>query len=267
MKKQKIDNRLSHTVFLALVVVLVAIYGINIYATNNLLGPIKASAEKQRPANLHLTLVTNDCQNCFDMNQVAAFVKKQENVKIILERNLLDTDKEAQGLIAENKIKSLPALIITGEVSQSNIAPLWDNLGVQPLNGAVVLSDMPPYYSLDARKVVGLVQAIRLTDNSCAECYDVEAHMQILPRFGIYVDKSLTYDISSNNSKELLQKYNITKVPTIILSSDASVYLGLNQIWNQVGTVEEDGSYIFRATEQMGIYKDLSNNTIVNATQ
>ena len=251
--------------FLGLVVVLIIVYGINIFATGKIIGPIKSSAEKQRPANLQLTLITNNCDNCYDMNNLVSFIKRQ-NVTIIQEKNLSCTDKEAQNLMSKNNIKSLPALIITGEVSQSNIAPLWSNLGVQPVDNVVVVSGIPPYYSLDEQKIVGLVQVIRLTDNSCAECYDVERHMQILTRFGIYVDKSLTYDISSTNGKDLLKKYNITNVPTILLSSDASVYPALTQVWNQVGTVENDGWYVFTATEQMGTYKDLSQNKIVNAT-
>lgn len=265
MKKKSADNRLFWNAFLGLVVVLIFLYGINIYATSKIIEPLKASAQKEKPANLHLTLITNDCENCYDMNQIVSFIKSQ-NVKIILDKNLSYTDKEAQNLIGENNIKSLPALIVTGETFQENIAALWQSLGVKPVNGVVVVSGIPPYYNLGEKKVVGLVQVIRLTDNSCAECYDVENHMQILPRFGIYVDKSLTYDVSSSNGKDLLKKYNITKVPTIILSKDVDVYPALTQVWNQVGTIESDGSYVFTALEQMGTYKDLDQNKVINAT-
>ncbi|MBI2543274.1 MAG: hypothetical protein HYW24_03750 [Candidatus Aenigmarchaeota archaeon] len=253
-------------VFLGLVVVLIILYGINVFLTAQMIAPIKSSAESNRPANLHLTLIANDCENCYDMNNVVSFIKRQ-NVNIIQERILQYSDKEAQELMSENDIDSLPALIVTGETFKESISSLWDALGVQSDNGVVVVSGYPPYYSLDEQKVVGLVEVIRLIDNSCAECYDVETHMQILPRFGVYVDKSLTYDISSGKGKELIQKYNITKVPTTILSPDADVYSSLTQIWDQVGTVEDDGWYVFRAVEQMGTYKDLAGNKIVNATR
>ena len=253
--------------FFGLVVVLIVLYGVNIFVTGKITGPLKDSAEKERPANLHLTLITNDCDNCYDMTNVVSFIKSQVHVKIITEKNLTYADEEAQELVTKNNIKSLPALVITGETLQDNVMPLWDSMGAEFVGNVVIVSGIPPYYSLDAQKIVGLVQVIKLADNSCAECYDVENHMTILPRFGIYIDKSVPYDISSANGKALVQKYNITKVPTVILSPDVSVYSSVVQVWDQVGTVETDGWYIFRATEQMGTYKDLSQNKIINATR
>ncbi len=265
MKKREIDNSLFKNVFFGLVVALIVLYGINAFATGKIINPIKSSVESQRPANLHLALITNDCENCYDMENAITFIKSQ-NVNIIQEKTLSYTDKEAQDIIKENGIQSLPALVITGETLQDNVINLWDNIGAELVGNTVFVAGIPPYYSLGKQKIVGLVQVIRLTDNSCAECYDVENHMQILPRFGIYIDKSLTYDVSSNDGKDLLKKYNITKVPTTILSPDISAYPALTQIWDQVGTVESDGWYVFRATEQMGIYKDLHQNKVINAT-
>ncbi len=266
MRRRRAENQLFRNVFLGLVVALIVLYGMNIYVTGKIISPLKTS-EKERPANLHLALITNDCDNCYDMTNAVSFIKRQTSVKIITEKNLTYTDKEAQELVSENNIKSLPALVITGETLQDNVMPLWNSMGAEFVGNVVIVSDIPPYYSLDEQKVVGLVQVIKLTDNSCAECYDVENHMAILPRFGIYVDKSIPYDISSANGKTLVQKYNITKVPTIVLSSDASVYSALDNVWGDVGTVESDGWYVFRAVEQMGIYKDLSQNKIINATR
>ncbi len=265
MVRQKRSNRYRN-VFLGLVVALIVLYGINLYITGKTISPIKASAESQKPPNLHLTLITNDCKNCYNITNVVSFIKGQD-VKIIQEKNLSYTSNEAQKLISENNIKSLPALVITGETLQDNVISLWNNIGAEYVGNVVIVSGIPPYYSLDEQRVVGVVQVIKLTDNSCTGCYNVELHMQILPRFGVYANSSLTYDISTNNGKTLLQKYNITKVPTMVLSPDASVYPALNQIWGDVGTVEKDWWYVFRAVEQMGTYKDLSQNKIINATR
>lgn len=253
--------------FFGLVVVLIVLYGVNIFITGNIIGPLKDSAEKERPANLHLALITNDCDNCYDMNNAASFIKRQTTVKVITEKNLTYADKAAQELVSANNIKTLPALVITGETLQDNVMPLWNSMGAEFVGNVVIVNGIPPYYSLDAQKIVGLVQVTKLTDNSCAECYDVENHMAILPRFGIYIDKSIPYDVSSANGKTLVQKYNITKVPTIVLSSDASAYTSLNNVWGDVGTVESDGQYVFRAVEQMGTYKDLARNNVINATR
>ncbi|MEM5807943.1 MAG: hypothetical protein QW818_02320 [Candidatus Aenigmatarchaeota archaeon] len=264
MRRLRDENRLYRNVFLGLIVALIVLYGVNIFITSKIISPLKS--EKERPANLHLTLITTDCDNCFDMNNIVSFIKRQTNVKVLTEKNLTYGNKEAQQLISKNNIKVLPALVITGETLQDDVIPLWNNIGAKFVGNVVIVSGYPPYYSLETKNVVGLVQVIKITDNSCTECYNVENHMQILPRFGVYIDKSLTYDISSSNGKDLLKKYNITKVPTIILSPDISVYPALTRIWNQVGTVESDGWYVFRATEQMGTYKDLTQNKVVNVT-
>ncbi|MBI2084878.1 MAG: hypothetical protein HYT70_04705 [Candidatus Aenigmarchaeota archaeon] len=267
MRKRKRHNELVRNAFVGLAIALVIIYGINIFLTNSALEPIRSKLQQERPANLHFALITAaDCENCYDMSRVAEFIKDQ-NVNVVQEKNLDYKGDEAQDIIAKNGIASLPALVITGEVSQANIAHLWARIGVEAVDNVVVIDHIPPYYRLDTERVVGLVEVIRLTDNSCLECYDVENHMQVLPNFGIYVDKSLTYDVSSTAGKELLQKYSITKVPTIILSPDASVYPSLVGIWNDVGTVEDDGWYVFRSTELMGTYKDLDQNKVVNATR
>ncbi len=253
-------------IFLGLVVALIILYGVNTYLTGKIIAPIKNSAETERPANLHFTLITNDCENCYDMENLVSFLK-QQNINVVLEKTISYNDEEAQRIVTENKIGSLPALVITGETFQSQLTHLWQSLSVEPVNDVVVLNDIPPYYSLEENKVVGVVQVIRLVDNSCSECYDVETHMQILPGFGIHIDEPLLYDVSSTEGQELIQKYSITKVPTIILSPDASVYDSLNQVWTQVGTVEKDGWYIFRSVEQMGVYKDLNQNKTIGAEE
>ena len=52
-------------------------------------------------------------------------------------------------------------------------------------------------------------------------------------------------------------------MPTIILSKEASAYPRLTAVWKDVGTVEEDGTYIFRKTELMGVSKDLETGSLI----
>ena len=77
-----------------------------------------------------------------------------------------------------------------------------------------------------------------------------------------------TYDISTDDGKDLLEEYNITKVPTIFLSNDLEAYPQMLEIWKGIGTADIDPDtnktvYTFRATEAMGTYKDLKENKIV----
>ena len=89
----------------------------------------------------------------------------------------------------------------------------------------------------------------------------------ILARFGIVLSGEKTVDIADNEGKALLEKYAITSVPTIILSAEAKAYSSLAKVWSQVGTIEEDDSFIFR---KMGTiranYRDLETGKIVDGS-
>ena len=104
-----------------------------------------------------------------------------------------------------------------------------------------------------------------LVDDQCSDCYDVSIHKSALERFGVYLSEEETVDYLSGAGKNLVSKYNIKKIPTIILSKNANVYESLNQAWEQVGTIETDGTYVFRDVESMGNYNDLDLNEIVLA--
>lgn len=58
----------------------------------------------------------------------------------------------------------------------------------------------------------------------------------------------------------LISQYNITKVPTILLSKEAGRSPGMLQAWNGSGTVEPDGVLVLR--EAYPPYFDLSNGTL-----
>ena len=75
------------------------------------------------------------------------------------------------------------------------------------------------------------------------------------------------HDDECDKKKEPEKKYNITLVPTIILSSNAKDYSSLNQAWSQVGSIETDGTFVFRDLSLLNIpYKDLYSNKIINNT-
>ena len=112
------------------------------------------------------------------------------------------------------------------------------------------------------------IKLISLTDESCSDCYDASIHKQILSRLGLVISEEEEIDVSTENGKKLIEKYEINAVPTIIIQGDAEEYPALAQVWSQVGTVEDDGSYVFRKIEAMGRgikYKDLTTNSVVDS--
>ena len=150
------------------------------------------------------------------------------------------------------------------------IKTAWPAIGTKENDGSYVMRvAYPPIENLSTGKVMGLVKITYLTDKSCTECYDVNNHKQILTSpqsFAIMLDREETYDISDATGKELLSKYNITQVPTVILSEDVSVYPS-SQAMKQFFSLEKDGSFVFRALQAVGTYKDLIKNEVVKQQQ
>ena len=97
----------------------------------------------------------------------------------------------------------------------------------------------------------------------CDDCYDISLHDTALTNLGLSPKSAATFDVSSDQGKSLVQEYNITKVPTILMSGDLSEYQGLQQVWSLVGEVSDDGTYIFTGLEEMGTYKDLESGKVV----
>lgn len=262
MKRRKLNQT---SIFIVLALALVFLYSVNLVYTNKVFSPIREQAAEQKPASLSFFLIKNDCAKCFDMAGYVAHIKSR-NIRAVQENTLGIEDKTAQKLVEQHAIKSLPALVVTGEVSKAPLAQIWSSLGGVQSDSAVVIQGVPPYYELSTGRIVGLVDVVYLADSACPECYDVSEHQAILLGFGIQPDNSLQRDASSDEGKALIKKYGITKLPTILLSPAASVYQGLAQVWPQVGTKEADGWHVFRSVELMGTYKNLSSGKIVNAS-
>jgi len=124
----------------------------------------------------------------------------------------------------------------------------------------------PPFVDTSTGKVVGLVEVTYLTDKSCAECYDVvRAQRSILQQFGLAIGKENVLDRADKVGRSLIDRYSIVGLPTIVLSEEAQSYDILTEAWKQVGTVEEDGVYVFRKVEALGQpYRDLTSEEVVN---
>jgi len=62
-----------------------------------------------------------------------------------------------------------------------------------------------------------------------------------------------------------VSKYNIQKVPVILLSPEAKEYDSFINAWKPVGSVESDGWFVMRKPEALGTVKDIVNNKIIGA--
>ena len=213
-----------------------------------------------------ISIVDSTCKDCSSMTSFVDSLK-QAGVKITNERQIEYNTPEAQVLISSQNIQRVPAVVLSRDVLAYDDIRLFilQTNGTERQGFYAYHATTPPYLDLKLGKVVGLVSVIYITDNSCSTCYDVTNHRAILERFGVSIANETTYDISSSAGSELKAKYNITKVPTLIFSPDGAYYAALIQVWQTVGTIANDGWFIFRSTEAMGTYKDLSTGQVVSS--
>lgn len=204
------------------------------------------------------TTIIKDCEDCKGMNEVISFLR-QQGVVFSSEESLVYASDRAKSLIEKSGIRKVPAVIITDDVDEyEELSQALLESGIRKNGGNYVIEAiLPPYRNLSTGRIEGLVKVTYLNDSGCDGCYDVLNQRVILGRFGVVIEKESFVDISDEEGAEIIKKYNISAVPTIIVSPDLGFYPALMQVWPQVGTVEKDGHYVFRKVEVMGEFRDL----------
>lgn len=215
-------------------------------------------------------LIDSSCEKCNDLSLLINQIKGA-GVKIYEEKLIAPSSDEGKELIEKYSIDFTPVIILSKEASAySIIQQAWPQIGSKENDGSYVLRlASPPFINLTTGRLSGIVNIIYLTDKSCTECYDVNQHKEILinpQSFAVKLDKEETYDVDDAKGKELVAKYNITQVPTVILSDDINAYPS-DQVLKQFFSVEKDGSYVFRRLSSVGTYRDLTTNQVVQAQQ
>ena len=204
-----------------------------------------------------------NCKKCFDVSLLLAQLKESD-VAITETKIYFENEKEANELINKFKLDKLPALILSEDLSYyPEIVEIWKQFGKIEQNQYVLTKIIPPYKNLQNNKIEGLVKATYISDKSCIECFNINNYNLALKNVGIIVSEEEKLDISSQKGKELIQKYNIKKLPVMILSNDVKVYSVYSSLLKKLGTENTDGTYLFTAVENMGTYKDLSTNQII----
>ena len=216
------------------------------------------------------SIVDEKCSNCSNLLSLTTQIK-QGGVKISSEKSLTKDSLEGSELIKKYGIDFVPTMIVSSDLAQyATIASAWPQVGSKESDGSYVLRQVnPPYVNLTTNKLRGIVNIVYLTDKSCTECYNINLHKEILTSpqsFAMVFDKEETVDIGDVKGKELIAKYNITQVPTVIISDEAADYPSSAAL-RQFFSVEKDGSYVFRVASVLGSYKDLTTKNIVKPVQ
>lgn len=271
-KKENLIRGLAYGLggaLIILVVVLLIVFGGRIKDkitgknTNNT-NTGNAGASQDAP-KLRITVVTSkNCEGkCFDINLFLDALR-QNGIEEVGTETINIEDSQGQELVNKYAIDKVPTVLISGELDKNpQLAQAWTALGEVIDNVFVFRKLIPPYIEVSSGNVRGNFSLVYLTDESCTGCYDVKLHDTALGNLGLSTKDIKSVDVSSDEGKDLVSQYSIASVPTILLSGDLSEYTGLQQIWPQVGTITDDGTYVFTKLDEMGSYMDLKTNKLI----
>lgn len=226
---------------------------------------VAAAKEEARPAEVELTLLTvADCDDCFDISSVADALASGP-MKLVKRKEVSYESGEGEALVEKYGISTVPTAIIRGEIEKANAAEFLKNLA-DTRGDAAVWSFIPPVFVDTATgREVGRVKTTIIKDSTCKDCYDALRLEEVIRRnYGVNISETLTLDRYSPDGRKLIASYGINALPVLILSADTSAYRKLVQVWPQVGTIEDDGSFVFRALKTLGsVYRDLETGKII----
>lgn len=243
---------------LGLFIILGALYGFNIFNVNKTLSLIV-----ERPAKVSFTVIAPDkeqCGSCFDAGLIVDSIGSLENVKATGRKVVSANDLIFKSLVDRYKIKNLPAIVVSGDVADRRISGIWKSLQAKEENGNMVIQNLFPFYDLAQQEPKGVVEAVLLKDKTCQNCFDESQYLGAVSRLGLFVESSAVYDIASAEGYALAEKYRIAKVPALLLSPDANDYPGFASLWEEVGTREKDGWFVFREVQKVGEYRNFQFN-------
>jgi len=213
-------------------------------------------------------LKDSKCDKCNDLTPLIDQIKGG-GVRIYQEKIVEPGSDEGKELAKKYSIDFVPSLVLSQDAGVYElIQQSWNQIGSKENDGSYITRLVfPPFLNLTTGKVRGLVNIVYLNDSSCSECYDVKRHKEVLTDlegYAIKLEREETFDISDAKGKELAAKYNITKVPIVILSDEVSVYPSSSAL-KQFFSIEKDGSFVFRLAEAVGTYRDLTTSQVVKA--
>jgi len=228
--------------------ILAVLYVSKIYLTKNLTSLLVVS-----PVKLSFAVIQapeKACNKCFDAGTIIKSIESSQKTTYKTKNISFDNPISKQ-YVEKYQIKNLPAIVVSGDIANEKIARAWKSLSGKEVNKSIVLENLLPYYDIKNASIKGQINATLLKDSSCENCFDENIYLNILKNFGLIVNSTNTYDVSSKEGKALVENYAIYKLPTLILSSGTKDYANFVNAWSEVGTIEEDGNMVLRNVEKI----------------
>ena len=200
---------------------------------------------------VRVTVVKPDC-DCYDAELLV-----NDLIAYGLNATLVTVVNQSSELVSKYSLQRLPAIVFSNNILEYPFYSFLSFYGTLEGDGNFVFrgSD-PPFLNVsDGEVELGEVTVTYVNHTNCSKCYDVTVHSDILETYKLNV----VGEVFVNESSPLIEQYNITKLPTIILSPEAGLYSTLLRVWPGAGVIADDGSLVFTNMDSIGTvwYYDL----------
>jgi len=220
-------------------------------------GTVAVMPNEQKPSIEFIEIRVPDCNLCIDFETLK---KQLKDMNIALKEKTLSYESaDAKELIERYKIKTVPAIILSGDTDKVDAFKNWAAFGRIEKDVLIFDNNVPVYYDLEKKRFVGSVTILELVDSTCQQCFEPlnsAAIMRLL--YSIKVNAIRRVDINSSEGQELIKKHFIDFAPALIFSPELGDYN--KELYNSLGSFSTDGSFVVR--EKMPPYKDLTTGEI-----
>lgn len=197
--------------------------------------------------------IYSDCKECTPLSSLQEQIKR-DGVKVSNYEYVPDYSDEGKDLIKKNGITFAPALLISKDIEE--YWWIFDKIKqsfIEKDDYYLFKAPIPPYKEISTGNIKGRVKITYITNKSCEDCFNVIQLKPDIQRFGVYIESEQYIDINKSEGKNLLKQYNITAIPTVILSKELNDYSTIKEAFEEVGTFESDGKFIFRNLDVLNV--------------
>ena len=187
----------------------------------------------------------SSCKDCTSLSDIKTQLERIQ-FKVSNYEMVDSKSDEGKNLISENNITYLPTLLVSKEIEEYWwIFPQIQKSFSEYDSYYRFSEPFFPYKEISTGLIKGKVTITYITNKSCTDCYNVTLLKDLFAGAGIYISGEKYVDSNTAEGKSLLIKYNITVIPTVILSKEISDYETIKDVLDKVGTFENN-EYVFR---------------------
>ncbi len=92
------------------------------------------------------------------------------------------------------------------------------------------------------------VDLLLVVNSDCTDCFDASQYEPELTTLGVEFGAVETVEFDSSAGKKAVKKYDLTRIPALVMSDELAQYETISGAWSRIGTVAKDGSYILQGS-------------------